>query len=486
MAADTRSVRIVFAATLAIAAAAAVPFAQAPGFSAVRSLITARLQTESIPSVAVAVVRDGRIIWEEAFGFADQERRILATPRTPYYVASITKTFTGAALTLLAERGRLDLDRPVNSYLGRAKVHSPLWNASEATVRRMANHMAGLTTYDRDCRSGQRDCSMEATIERYAILVHPPGRDFDYSNLDYGILGDVVARISGQRYSDFLRNEIFRPPGMTGCALAGDRALMESAVRYDSRTHAKTPDRVSTTPGASGAFCSVHDLALWSNSVMTSRIEAIRSTAVPAGQGQRYSMGWWIQDDFYGFQSVGGSGGTTYASAAIRIIPSEHVAVAALANTGTNLADQAVEEALAELVPQIGERRRLAAAASMSNSPPRARPAPADVLIGTWSGVIATPKGNRTLTLVVSASGQVDATVGTGERLPFARGAAVRSRVFGRLAGDLRIDEAPAQAYDVDLGLELVGERLVGSATIQARPGKTSPALSYWVDLTKK
>jgi CubicO group peptidase (beta-lactamase class C family) len=163
------------------------------------------------------------------------------------------------------EHGRIDLDRPVNAYLGVAKVHSTVWDANEATVRRIASHTAGLTTYDRECAPHDLGCSMDDTIRHYAVMVRPPGRDFDYSNLDYGIVGEVVARVSGRSFPMFLRDAIFRPLGMSTCTLSAAS---------------------SSTPGACAALCSAHDLALFAQSMSKARIDAPLSGAVSSGPGQ--------------------------------------------------------------------------------------------------------------------------------------------------------------------------------------------------------
>jgi CubicO group peptidase (beta-lactamase class C family) len=340
--------------------------AAADDFGGVRALIARTMSAESVPLFAVAGVRNGRIVWEEGFG---------ATPQTPFSLASVTKALTGTALTMLVDRGRVDLDRPVNAYLGRAKVHSTFWKADDATVRRIASHTAGLTTYARDCGPSDRGCSMDETIRHYAVIVRPPGRDFDYSNLDYGILGEVIARVSGRSYAAFLRDEVFYPLGMTSCNV--------------------DPDSRSTTPAASSVRCSVHDLALFALSMSESRTAALESSAVSSGPGQRYAMGWWIQDDYYGYRSVFGSGGTTMASTTLRLLPSEHIAVAALANKGTSLPDRVADAVLAAVVPSIRERQ---ASTSASSAQARPRPAPSDALAGTWRGSILTHNGDRRLT----------------------------------------------------------------------------------------
>jgi CubicO group peptidase (beta-lactamase class C family) len=163
-----------------------------------------------LPSMAIAVVHGDVIVWEEAFGWADQRRRVAATPTTPYSLASVTKAFTGSALVLLADEGRLDMNRSVNTYLGSDKVRPGLWDANAITVQRVANQMSGLTTFDLGCESAA-PCQLESVIGRFGIIVRPPGELFDYSNLNYGILGAVIAQASKETYAAYLRRAIFHP-----------------------------------------------------------------------------------------------------------------------------------------------------------------------------------------------------------------------------------------------------------------------------------
>jgi CubicO group peptidase (beta-lactamase class C family) len=88
-----------------------------PDFSKVRQFIQEQLVATSIPSIAVAVARRGKILWEEGFGWADRENRIPATEHTMYQTASVTKLMTSTAVMILQERKQLDLDRPVNDYI---------------------------------------------------------------------------------------------------------------------------------------------------------------------------------------------------------------------------------------------------------------------------------------------------------------------------------------------------------------------------------
>ena len=113
-------------------------------FDDLRQWIQAQLVRGDVPSLSVAVARDGQILWEEGFGWADRERQVRATPHTRYSLASISKPMTATGLMVLVEEGRVDLDRPVNEYLGHPALRVRVGSAHAATVRRVANHTAGL------------------------------------------------------------------------------------------------------------------------------------------------------------------------------------------------------------------------------------------------------------------------------------------------------------------------------------------------------
>ena len=343
-----------------------------PDFSKVRKLIQEQMAAKSIPSMAVAVVRRGEIIWEEGFGFADRENHIPATEHTMYYLASVSKTFTATAIMILNERKRIDLDRPINDYIKPARLSSPLWNPAEATVRRVANHTAGLTTFGRNCFADQPNChiSPDETIQRYGVIFWRPGDHFDYSNLGYGILGEAVGRTSGKSYADFLRDEIFKPLGMTHASL-GIRTDLKgyAATRYSS-INGRRPPAQSATPGASGIYCSAHDLALFGlfhlkahltkqKAILSdSSIETMQNSTVNADENGRYGLGWWVTENLRGFRSLRGQGGTDDAWAALQLIPSEGIAVVILANTGDDFPSKLMDEILSVLLPSYRQRRR--------------------------------------------------------------------------------------------------------------------------------
>ncbi|HET7274368.1 MAG TPA: serine hydrolase domain-containing protein, partial [Longimicrobiaceae bacterium] len=157
-------------------------------FESVRAYIQEIMEESGLPSAAVAVARDGEIIWDEAFGYANLEEQIPATPETMYSLASISKPMTATALMQLVEDGRVELDQPANAYLGAGKIHSPEWDPSEATVERVLSHTAGLPLHWEFFYEGE-DHPRRTTdegIDRFGVLVTPPGALYQYSNLGFG------------------------------------------------------------------------------------------------------------------------------------------------------------------------------------------------------------------------------------------------------------------------------------------------------------
>lgn len=189
---------------------------KADQFDVIREEIQRRLIQQSIPSVAVAVARGEHILWEEAFGWADRENRLRATPHTPYTLGSVSRPITATAVMVLVEQKRLALDRPINEYLGDAKVRARVGDALQATLRRVAQHTAGLPGYYETYYPDEPGTppTPEVVTLRYGFLASPPGDRFNYSNLGYALLGEAITRVSGKGYGDYLHEAVFLALGM--------------------------------------------------------------------------------------------------------------------------------------------------------------------------------------------------------------------------------------------------------------------------------
>src|SRR5574341_677248 len=162
-------------------------------FTRARAVIDSVMVADKLPSIAVAVAKGDKIIWEAARGFADVEKQIPATAQTPYSLASISKPFTATGIMVLVQKELVRLRAPVNHYLGGAKVIAREGNADAVTLERILTHRAGLPLHYQFFYEDVRDARppMDSTIARYAVAVYPPGDAFQYSNLGYGLLDYV-------------------------------------------------------------------------------------------------------------------------------------------------------------------------------------------------------------------------------------------------------------------------------------------------------
>ena len=462
-----------------------------PKFSRVADQIRSIVATGAVPAIAVSVTQQGRIVWEQGFGWSDREQHIHATAETPFYLASVTKSLTATALMVLHESGDLNLDKPINLYLGANKVHSPMWNANEATVRRVATHTAGLTTFYRACDADDSHCkiSIDQEIERYGILFWPPGERFDYSNLGYAILGEAMAHVSRRSFAEVLENRVFEPLAMNHCGLGGGRG---AAANYDEYSHKRSSRQISGTPAASAMYCSAHDLALFALLQLKDHRPAQRQilpdaaidelhSPVASISGQRYAMGWWIEDRD-GERVIFGQGGTSDSFTLLELFPAEDLGIVILANSWSDKLKMpnAIEQALlAALHPNLHARPQ--SSAVLPHSPP---PAVAQPLMGKWVGDIQTYAGRVPVEISISSSGQARGQVGGGVQAELRSPSINGEHVYGILAGDLHESDAPPSPYDVEFDLFLRGNKLAGAVT--TRPGKTSSTqLPHWSELQK-
>lgn len=469
-------------------------------FTLIQSFVEQRMTKDHIPSISIAVARNGEILWEKGFGLADREKHTLATEHSMYSLASVTKLMTASAIMLLRERKQLDLDRPVNDHLGSAKVTSPVWNPSDATVRRVATHTAGLATYDNgySCRGNEGDCA-DIMIRRFGVLIWRPGERFDYSNLGYGVLGDVIQHVSGMKYSDFLTSQILARLDMTHCSLGIAPGLERyAAQRYSSSDGSPadwSPNELSAQEAASSVFCSAHDLVRFgmfhlkqhvAGSVVLSNsaIDEMQNSAVPADDGFQYGFGWWHEERF-GYKVMYVSGGYEYAQALLFTVPSEEIVVVVLMNTGhATLTQEVADEIVSLLVPAYRENRGKAA-----HREEQPLPKPLNMLAsiaGTWNGYIRTEARNVPLTVIVEKSGVVHALLAS-KPAAVQDGAEYRDgQLRAKISGASGLYERdPKKALDLDLQLFRRSNGLLnGGATTVPLSQPEWGLVTYFVQLT--
>jgi CubicO group peptidase (beta-lactamase class C family) len=335
-------------------------------FDRVSQSIRNLIDEQRLPSVVVAVAKNGRIVWEEGFGWADVERQVPATPHTPYSLASVSKPFTATAVMKLVDEQRLFLDRSANDYLGDAKITGR--DPAKATVRRILSHTAGLPPYFRMFAESDPP-PIEEIITRYAVLTNPPGRRHVYSNLGYGVLEHIISRISGRSYDEFMRREVFLPLALAHASVPR-AAPAEAAVRYDALGR-PMPFYDLGHRGASAIYASAHDLVRFGMFHLKERlddgtpilkrgsIDAMQRIETPESPTDGYGLGWRISEDA-GFRHVSHTGGMPGVTTVLSLFPTERLVVVVLTNTRNAAVVRLAQELAALADPQYGWRLRQA------------------------------------------------------------------------------------------------------------------------------
>lgn len=480
-------------------------------FAGTRAWIRQYMEERGLPSVAVAVAKDGEILWEEAFGWADRERRVAASPHTLYSLASISKPITATGIMRLVEEGKIALDRPANDYLGAGKLTGLAGDASGATVRRLLAHTAGLPLHYRFFYEGEEVAppEMDEGVRRYGIVVNPPGEVFQYSNFGYGVLEHILARVSGMTYADYLRAQVFLPLDMTRTSVHRTPELEPyAAARYDGRGR-RIPFYRFDHDGASAVWSTAHDLVRFGMFHLKERlpgqrrilsdaaIEAMQRVETPPGAEEAYGLGWFIEEDDHGYRRVYHSGSMPGVSTMLNLYPSERLVVVVLINTldreaRVRIAQELAAAVLPKYAAALRERlgraeveRREGLARGGGGESGGAPFSPPPELLGRWSGKLRTYDGEVPFTLVFQPDGDVH--VRLGDQLEtLLNGASFRNRnLVGRFGGTIPTADARRRPHSVLLNLRLRNGALSGQATAQTTEEPIHFALTSWVELAR-
>ncbi|TXI04729.1 MAG: class A beta-lactamase-related serine hydrolase [Rhizobium sp.] len=234
------------------------------------ALFRERVGQKATPGIRFAVFDRTGIVFEGGHGSAGTAGSPPAS-HTRFRIASCTKSFTAAAVLILRDRGQLSLDNPVTHYVPALKPTLPKGRPEAPTVRMLLSMAGGLPTDDpwADRQESLSNAAFMAVIEKGVRFATAPGTRYEYSNLGYALLGQVIEAVSGERYVDFVANHLLAPLGLleTGfdpLSVAPER--MAIGYRPVDGDWSALP---FTGPGAfsaiGGAVTTTHDLARWAS-----------------------------------------------------------------------------------------------------------------------------------------------------------------------------------------------------------------------------
>jgi CubicO group peptidase (beta-lactamase class C family) len=416
--------------------------------AALDSTIARLMALAMAPGLGVVVVRDTQVIYMKGFGFADREAKRPFTPKTVFYVASTTKSFTGLAVSILDVQQRFRLDAPLSRYLPEARLRAPL-NPDSITIRSLLSHTHGIAggpiemrlAYTGEYRGNEQLISL---LPEHEAL---PSRSYRYSNLGYNIATLAMDRVTGESWKQTLDRLIFTPLDMrnTGANVsrfATDRLAMPyrtTPTGFDRVPYGKTDANMQS---AGGLVTTLEDEARWLevhlndgrlNNRQVVPAAAVREThRVQAQLDQMvrnihvvgYGFGWNI-GLYKGDTILTHGGGFTGFSTHMSFMPQRRIGVVVMANTGDlggaldELVAQEVYDVLAGSAPLTAdslavlrravENQRNAISADLQRR--AARPQSMALPLSAYAGRYENP-GMGTLELTVNAQGKLEARSG--------------------------------------------------------------------------
>ncbi len=414
------------------------------------------IEATGVPSIAYAIAKNGRIVYEGARN---------ATVHTPFPLASATKPMVATAVMLLAERGKLDLDQP---------AHGP-W-----TVRQLLNHTSGLPTYATIRWSGEASPqrTFAETFRKYGFSAHPPGVVSEYSNLGYGLLGEIIAEKSGMSLAAFLEQEVFRPLGMRDTVMLETAVMPPDGARKHDFEGKPLPDTVNDTPGAGNIWSSVHDLVRFgmfhlddrpsrvltpaSKELMRSYIEP--GALYPYYDSSPYGLGWYFRTTKNGTHVVWHEGGMPGASSILVLLPDYEIAAAVVinANDRNDVAQSVANQLIAAVEPKV---ETLTFVPTDGFSPYDAQPA----YLGAWEGTLTVDGKPLRTTMTFEAGGNINVAI-DGRETTY-KALVNGDLLLGTFAADLPSEDV-AQNGEGYVLVRLVrrGDRLSGTMIAYASP----------------
>lgn len=298
------------------------------------------------PGGAVLIARGDSILYEKAIGLADMSTKQALTTRHQFRIASVTKQFAAVAILQLAEAGTLKLGDEIQKYVDFPVKERPI------TIEHLLTHSSGIPDFTRTAAYTPEAYAKPITLpELLALFANEPlefapGSKWSYSNSGYILLTAIIEKVSGQNWSDYAREHLFKPAGMTSssAAIAGG-PLQNEAVGYAEGEQGWEPAYpISLSwPRAAGCIRStVRDLWAWNRTVYAGKLvgtamltSAHRPFLLSDGTATDYGYGWFLQQ-VQGSPTIEHNGGIDGFTSASLYLPQEDLYVAVLVNRQTS------------------------------------------------------------------------------------------------------------------------------------------------------
>jgi D-alanyl-D-alanine carboxypeptidase len=325
------------------------------------AIVQKAVTEKAVPSAAVAVVKDGKVVLAKAYGSADTSANVTADENTLYQLASVTKQFTATAIMMLAEEGKLS----VNDTLGKHLPDVPAaWRG--VTIRQMMNQVSGIPSYTEGGKLVSEKTYTSAEIlglVKDTPMLFAPGERFHYSNTNYYLLGMIIEKASGKSYADFMKDRIFKPLGMTSTAVNTSGLKLKNAALGHANERGtwtrRNPDNPSQPWAAGAIVSSAADMAKWAAAQGDGKLlkkaswdEMWSVAKLTDGKPSNYGFGW-SGGDMGGERFWQHGGSIAGFQSTIMRFPDANLSVVVLANTNGRAPELLSAEIAGLYIPKV-------------------------------------------------------------------------------------------------------------------------------------
>lgn len=341
-------------------------------------MVDRQMREQKVPGFAVGVMRDGKVVVAKGYGVRDIREKKAVTTRTIFAVGSVSKSFTAMALASLVDQGKLSWDTPVREYLPWFRLQDPV--ATElVTLRDMLSHRTGLPRHDFIRFSMY--LSREELLRRIRYL--EPSRSFrdvyQYNNLMYVAAGYIGGVVAGSTWEDLVRDRILRPLGMsrTNTSVVESQRQDDFATPHQAGRPIEFYEYAKFGVGPNGAVNTcIEDLLKYLNTylgespvISAKQRDELWKPVIPVNRTMSYGMGW--QVGIHGGQyRVSHGGAITGFRAAVILLPHRKIAIAAMVNDESPIADRIANEITDRIIGSSAAIAPAGAAAAKAEDPP--------------------------------------------------------------------------------------------------------------------
>lgn len=450
-----------------------------------------------IPSMAVAVARDGEIVWMEGIGWADKAASRPAGPDTVYAIGSTSKSLTATLAMALAERELIDLDQPVDAYLDDAMLEFLAIDRVYPTIRQLLFMTGGVPHGGGIIGRPEYTLDREVMGRRVALTAYPPGTVYEYSNYSVGLAMSAMEGATGRSYRDLMRQYVFLPLGMHNSSVSYRADDDRLALLYDSDV--EPVDFYRFYPeGAGGFYSSVADLArfalfhagAWKPDeavISADNLARMHDAEPPDVPGAVGALGWGsLHHPSAGVSQLISNGSVTGGNSHVSIFGSVGgVVVTALNMTSRDsMADQVALDIADVLVPGVKADflDRLASYEGERSKPFAGDPA----WTGRWLGVLEGDGYNAAIAISISDAGNIDIVFDGSDPVTANRPLNRFGSVTATIEGLQAIDTGRGQANGSgQLRLSVQGSSLFGHLVLRISAGDTHGYYPYRMRLSR-